>query len=132
MHIYVIELTFKCIATWFRCFVKVLDETKESDTFLPEYKWYEMSFFTRWDSNGHGRVLCIDTPDDMPEALKRSLESGGGNSPELNPQDPYFLHIPVIDQVLLQYTISVWRVRNPIRNIEKVCLHIRQFFGGTT
>lgn len=94
----------------------------DSDTTVPEYTWYEMTFFTRWDSSGDCRVLCIDTPEDLARDLQNSLVSKTRNSPDLNTTDPFFLHIPVIDQVLLQYTNSVWRVRNPIRSIEKVCL----------
>jgi hypothetical protein len=34
--------------------------------------------------------------------------------------NPLVMHVPLIDQIILLYNVSVWRVRNPIRNIEKV------------
>ena len=80
------------------------------------YKWYEMGFFTRWDHSGHCKVLCIDTPKELPSKLKEVLTK----SP-LDLKDPFAMHAPLIDQIVKLYDDSVWAIRDPIRKIEKVC-----------
>lgn len=80
------------------------------------YIWFEMGFFTRWDYPDRCTVLCIDTPFDTPEKLKSRLL----RESLLNFCDPFAMHIPLIDQIILLYDVSVWRVRDPVRDIEKV------------
>jgi hypothetical protein len=84
------------------------------------YIWYEMGFFTRWDHSGHCRVICIDTPEDLQSGLEIFLRK----HPPLNFSDPFAMHVPLIDQIILQYDLSVWRVRRPVRDIEKVSTSI--------
>lgn len=81
------------------------------------YVWYEMGFFTRWDYPGHCRVLCIDTPEELQSGLQTVL---GKQSPPLELRDPFAMHVPLIDQMILLYDVSVWRVRHPVRKFEKV------------
>ena len=81
------------------------------------YIWFEMGFFTRWDYPDRCTVLCIDTPFDMPEKLKSRLLR---EQSLLNFCDPFAMHVPLIDQIILLYDVSVWRVRDPVRDIEKV------------
>jgi hypothetical protein len=81
------------------------------------YKWYEMGFFTHWDDSDCCRVLCIDTPKELQRGLHTVLQN---QSPHLDFADPFVMHVPLIDQIILLYDDSVWRVRDPVRKIEKV------------
>jgi hypothetical protein len=96
------------------------DEPKNSEADEP-YKWYEMGFFTYWDHPGLCRVLCIDTPEELQLGLQTVL---GNQSPLLELRDPFAMHVPLIDQIILLYDISVWRVRDPVRKFEKVSTSI--------
>jgi hypothetical protein len=83
-----------------------------------DYIWYEMGFFTHWDNSGHCRVLCIDTPEKLPSDLQTALKG----SP-FKRSDPFAMHIPLLDQIVRLYDDSVWQVRHPVRDIEKVLLY---------
>ena len=87
------------------------------------YIWYEMGFFTGWDHLGCCRVLCIDTPKELQSGLGSVLRK---QSPPITFGDPFAMHVPLIDQIILQYDTSVWRVRNPVREIEKARQHARE------
>lgn len=101
------------LGTWFRCLVKSVYPTPQGGT---GYTWYEMTFFTRWASN-HCMVVCIDTPDNLLANLEHTLLTG---SEELDLRDPFALHIPLMDQIIILYDESVWRIRDMIRRVEKV------------
>jgi hypothetical protein len=83
------------------------------------YTWFEMGIFTRWDDGEKCKVLCVDTPYDLPEKLKAALEKRP-TPPDF--QDPFAMHADLLDQIIVYYDISVWRVRDPVRNIEKVSM----------
>lgn len=80
------------------------------------YIWFEMGFFTFWDGDTC-RVLCVDTPEDLPASLKSALARR--QSP-VEFRDPFAMHTDLLDQIILYYEISVWRVRDPIRKLEEV------------
>lgn len=103
-------------STWFRCLVKLLLEGSEITQIGKgkNYIWYEMGFFTHWDHSGHCRVLCIDTPEKLPSDLQTALKG----SP-FKRGDPFAMHTPLLDQLVRLYDDSVWRVRHPVRDIEK-------------
>lgn len=86
-----------------------------------DYTWYEMGFFTRWDDSGNCRVVCIDTPEELQSGLETFLQK---QSPPLNFSDPFAMHVPLIDQLILRYDDSVWRIRDLIRKVEKVSTSI--------
>ena len=80
------------------------------------YTWYEMGFFTRWDFPDHCRILCIDTPKYLQSELRAAL----GKQSTLDFKDPFAMLRHLIDQILVLCDISVWRIRHPVRMIEKV------------
>lgn len=115
---------------WFRCLLKMVQkiDTESHDAephdSNPEYapgkkgyRWYEMSFFSRWDDSGTSQVLCVDTPFDFPDELQKLLEK---QDQPLNFLDPFAMHISVVDQIIVYADVSVWRVRDPVRLLEKV------------
>ena len=93
-----------------------------------DYKWYEMGFFTFWKKitvdGGVDkivlRVLCVDTPQDMPESLKQLLGARQQSEGTMNVHDPLVLHGVLLDKIILLLDIAVWRVRDRVRDIEKV------------
>lgn len=110
--------------------------TKSPTEYVPEtskegYEWFEMSVFTRWDTPGKCRVLCIDTPPDFPERLKDALLKKKNKSlslPETAQADPFALHADLLDIMIVYSDISVWRVRDPIRLLEKSRLNGHDLF----
>lgn len=103
-------------STWFRCLVKLLLEGSDITRVGKgkDYIWYEMGFFTHWDHSGHCRILCIDTPENLPSDLQKALKG----SP-FKRSNPFAMHIPLLDQIVRLYDDSVWLVRHPVRDIEK-------------
>lgn len=116
-------------STWFRCLVKMVrkeSEPKNCHEDEPEYVksskarkkgyvWFEMGIFTFWDGK-ICKVLCVDTPDDLPDRLKGALEK---RSSPLEFSDPFAMHTDLLDQIILYYEISAWRVRDPVRKLEE-------------
>src|SRR5215469_9121664 len=88
-----------------------------------DYMWYEMGIFTYWDFDCR-RVLCIDTPVDLPEQIKAILEK---QASPLEFGDPFAMFPPLIDQIVKLSDDSVWRFRPHIRYIEKVCFNLLCF-----
>lgn len=86
-----------------------------------DYRWFEMSFFTRWDSPGTSQVLCIDTPPDFPAELQKLLDK---RAEPVNLRDPFAMHVNLIDQIIVHANTSVWRVRDPVRLLEKVSYYL--------
>jgi hypothetical protein len=93
------------------------DNDPEYVTGKKEYKWFEMSFFTRWDSPSTSQVLCVDTPPNFPEELKKLLEK---RPQPIDLRDPFAMHVNLVDQIIVYADVSVWRVRDPVRCLEKV------------
>lgn len=90
------------------------------------YIWYETTVFTLWDRSGLSQVLCIDTPFDFPTELQSLL----ARLPALlDFRDPFALHAGLVDQLVVYCDISVWRVRDPVRQLEKV--RASQCMGAT-
>jgi len=112
--------------TWFRCLVKdvrgmIIDKGNKSSSGMKwnkksKYVWYEMTFITRWQP-GCCIMLCINTPDDMQQDLEAVLSNG---SATMDFDDPFCMYIPLMDEVVKQYEISVWAIRDVLRPIEKV------------
>jgi hypothetical protein len=112
--------------TWFRCLVKMVRKVdKETHEDGPDYtngkkdyRWFEMTAFTRWDhSPSRCQVLCVDTPFDFPDELLKALKK---RPTPLDFRDPFAMHANLVDQMIICFDISVWRVRDPIRQLEKV------------
>lgn len=95
------------------------EDGRKYTTAEEEYKWFEMSVFTRWTQPDNCQVLCIDTPEDLPEKMRRALEK---RSSSLDLRDPFAMHADLINQIIVYYDISIWRVRDPIRRLEKVSI----------
>ncbi|RYP48450.1 hypothetical protein DL768_005652 [Monosporascus sp. mg162] len=83
-----------------------------------KYTWYEMGVFTRWDYTDQYRVLSIDTLEHWVSELQIAL----AKQPTLEFMDPFVMNRHLIDQVIMLYDISVWPIRDPVRQIERVSI----------
>lgn len=102
-----------------RCLVKmILEEPAENGK---DYKWYEMTILSHWDvlAETH-QILCIDTPEDFPEALLKALSKSSSQMTQNYFRDPFSMHAQLLDQIVQLNDESVWAIRDPIREIEKV------------
>ena len=121
---------------WFRALVKHFDlpetntnvrkdikksKTKKTKKPNPSYRWYEMTFFTRWTPDSC-LTLCIDTPTNMISELQSVLTNDTRYS-SLDMADPFAMYVPLLDHIIKMYDDAVWGMRNMVRPIEKVrCL----------
>lgn len=122
-------------STWFRCLVKMVRKVEEGPyEEEPEYVtnpkavkkgyvWFEMGIFTFWDGQ-HCRILCVDTPYDLPARLEAALNKRPPSQVDI--RDPFAMHTDLLDQIILYYEISVWRVRDPVRKLEEARSHFRE------
>lgn len=113
------------LGTWFRLLTKRVLRSEEKNTFQQtrkrlskkEYIWFEMGFFTFWSKPDFCRILCIGTPPELQLALQADLMQ---RNPGLEFKHPFGMFAPLIDQIVELYDDSVWRLRDPIRKIERV------------
>ncbi|KAK4245657.1 hypothetical protein C7999DRAFT_42807 [Corynascus novoguineensis] len=120
-------------ATWFRSLVKMVkkveqDPHEQGPEYADEkgYKWFEMTFFTRWDHPNSSQVLCVHVPSDFQFELKRHLEK---RTEPLDFRDPYAMHVNLVDLVIFYTDVAVWRVRDPVRVLEKNRMGTSSIFG---
>lgn len=83
---------------------------------MVEYKWHEMTFLSLWTPQ-HTQILCIATPREFNEQLLHTLVY---LSSDMDPADPYSLHVPLVEVLLTLYDQSVWSIRDLVREVEKV------------
>lgn len=104
-----------------RCLVKmILEEPAENGK---DYKWYEMTLLSHWDAHAEThQILCIDTPEDFPKKLLKALLQPSSQMTQYYLRDPFAMHAQLLDQVVQLNDESVWAIRHPIREIEKVPL----------
>ncbi|VBB72038.1 Putative protein of unknown function [Podospora comata] len=114
------------LTTWFRVLIKMVRKVENAHDNLPEYatsgekgyNWFETTIFTRWDYPDKHQVLIVDTPSDFPEQLICLLQKAS-LSGQINFHDPLAMHTSLIDQIIVYSDISVWRIRDPVRQMEK-------------
>jgi hypothetical protein len=99
----------------FRVLVKVVSHSTSS------YKWHEMTFCSRWDSQ-RCEVLCIGVDLAFQHLLQQTLSRMWPNLP---PNEPFSLHIPLVQTILELQDLSVWSIRDFVRTIEKASVNWR-------
>jgi len=120
--------------TWFRCLIKMVkkvdegahDDRREYVKGSKGYSWFEMTFFTRWDYPNSSQVLCVDVPPDFASELQTLLNT---RAEPVDFRDPYAMHTSLIDNIIVHADVSVWRVRDPVRLLEKHRMRIGSIFG---
>jgi hypothetical protein len=102
-----------------RCLVKmILKEPAEDGKY---YKWFEMTILSHWDALAKThQLMCIDTPEEFPKALLKALLQPSSQITQNYFKDPFSMHAQLLDQIVQLNDESVWAIRHPIRQIEKV------------
>lgn len=101
-----------------RCLVKMILEKPENGK---DYKWYEMTILSHWDTLAEThQILCIDTPEDFPKRVLSALLQPLSQMTQNYFRDPFSMQAQLLDQVVQLNDSSVWAIRHPIRDIEKV------------
>ncbi|KAF2809136.1 uncharacterized protein BDZ99DRAFT_463941 [Mytilinidion resinicola] len=96
--------------TIFRVLVKVVAQNN-----MPGYTWHEMTFFSCWNPT-RSFILCIGIPPSFQIALQNTLLQMW---PGIPPSEPYSLHVPLVETIVAMQELSVWSVRDVVRDIEK-------------
>lgn len=84
-----------------------------------DYKWYEMSFFTRWNSAKTSRVLCIGASLQMSATLETMVKESP--PPTFESQDPLAMLKPLFDEIIKLCDENTWAVTKKVRAVELVC-----------
>jgi hypothetical protein len=109
-------MTEKRLASWFRFLLKHINQPGSN----PAYVWHYLSFFTYWEKNKSNVVLCFNMPDHLRDKLKSSLEEEYC----FHNDDPYSSHCVIAEQVPKWFDRVFWRMRDKVRDIEKVQIYI--------
>lgn len=110
--------TLETLVTWFRILTKKVRSAKEGLTKEnKDYLWYEMDFFTRWNGANACRVLCINTPQEVYDAMSEFLTATP--TPSLAFQDPFAMLLPLLDEVIKSCDKNTWSVTKEVRQVEK-------------
>ncbi|KIW31365.1 hypothetical protein, variant 1 [Cladophialophora immunda] len=113
--------------SWFQFLVKQL--RAGANTFQQEYvyEWYEMEFFMYVLSSGASVAFCIDTPPAFQNGLLEALNSGRNDPPK---DAMAFLQCAVVAEVSRLYDVSVWTLRDKVRELEKIRSAARYLESG--
>ena len=114
----------KSCTIWLRCLVKMVKRTDKPHDHGPEfvtntkgYVWFEMDCFSIWSSSGSSKMLCVDAPEYLQTGLLAAMQQE--KEPPFTRLDPFASHRHFVDQLIALYDMSVWRVRDLVRDIEK-------------
>ena len=114
----------KSCTTWLRCLVKMVKRTDKPHDHGPEfvtttkgYVWFEMDCFSTWNSSGSSKMLCVDAPEYLRTKLLAALQQEKGCP--FSWLDPFASHRHFVDQLIALHDMSIWRVRDLVRDIEK-------------
>lgn len=97
--------------TW--CCFKIKQVSTDSASKKISYYWDQISILTRWHTRHTDFVLCLDMPSDMQKRLSLHLHS-------VNGRDAYAWLVVFLAEIRDRYDFSVWSLRHPVRDIEKV------------
>ncbi|OAG42370.1 hypothetical protein AYO21_03538 [Fonsecaea monophora] len=103
--------------SWFQFLIKQLRGGANALQQVYAYDWYEMGFFTYTLSTGASVAFCIDTPPVFQDGLLEALNSQESHHPPNEGMG--FLQSAIVAEVSRLYDVSVWTLRDQIREIEK-------------
>ncbi|KAG9512406.1 hypothetical protein KCV07_g9469, partial [Aureobasidium melanogenum] len=110
----------QAVSTYFRLIVKTLLSAKAQDqdfasttSNAASYSWDEMSFLSS-SFDTKSLLLCFDVPADSITSLYQTLPKASDQI-----MGPLALHIPVLEELVRLYDLSVWAMANKVRGIEK-------------
>ena len=88
---------------------------------LPEvslgYEWHRLGVFTTWLPANVAVILCFDFPSSVKDALSSSILK---STISLRLDDPFAVHVVLIEKLVALYDKALWSCRNLVRDMEKV------------
>ncbi|RDW82808.1 hypothetical protein BP6252_03920 [Coleophoma cylindrospora] len=90
------------------------DVTSVSDD--DSYEWLKWAFHTLWTPTAGITLLCFDLSPSSRAALQKALMTTDGHDIS---QDPFSIHVFLIEQLLLAYDDAVWAWNSFVRSLEK-------------
>ncbi len=105
--------------SWFHFYVKY--PIQQSLDQRLSHIWYSLTFFTRWSLDGRNVVLCFDPPSFLRDGVLSCLSMKAG---ELSDNDPFSVHVSLVEETMDVYNRSVWGFRDLVREIEIVSMHV--------
>jgi len=85
---------------------------------LPKYDWLKMAFFVSWMHPHQTVVICFDVPEMLQGHLFDTLRTDAPIQADWN--DPYSVHLVIVEAVVDCYNTAVWNLRDAIRHFEEV------------
>jgi hypothetical protein len=85
---------------------------------LPKYDWLKMAFFVSWMHPHQTVVICFDVPEMLQGHLFDTLKADAPIRADWN--DPYSVHLVIVEAVVDCYNTAVWNLRDAIRHFEEV------------
>jgi hypothetical protein len=87
-----------------------------------DYQWYEMGFHLCVRPGGVAVAFCFETPSIFQENLRQALSATVRAKAQEDGMAA--LQCLIVEEVVKLYDVSIWTLRNEIRDIEKVRLPV--------
>jgi len=81
-----------------------------------EYEWFKMGFTTTWRAPDQNTVICFNASKWMKDILRQRLDSVTTSE---DFSDPYWVHLILIECVVICYNKSIWNLRDKVRVYEE-------------
>ena len=80
-----------------------------------DYAWFDITIITRWMRTGQNVIISFDTPAALrihfPLPLLEDVD-------ECSIHDPYWVHLRLLEELVVEHDKSVWSIRNLVRETE--------------
>ncbi|KAK3303713.1 uncharacterized protein B0T15DRAFT_541030 [Chaetomium strumarium] len=118
------ENQLKTYNTWFRFLVKMTEPAPGSRKIA--YHWLKWNVFTHWVSKTKQTFLIAFDPKDFVKKVILSITLPAPLDLSQEPptvrciyEDPYWVHVPILEQVADSQDVAVWKIRDLVRTREK-------------
>ncbi|KAM0324760.1 hypothetical protein ACHAQA_007723 [Verticillium albo-atrum] len=103
--------------TWSRFLIKQLYDRKQDGKDEIDHEWYHVNVFVKWSAAlKQTIVLLFDAPTPLRDRVPTPLfESATRRLLE----DPFLIHIYLVEEVVRLQDIAVWKLRTYVRTLEK-------------
>lgn len=102
------------IYTWSRFLVKQVITRPDGST---DYNWHKLNIFTIWHrTTRRTTVLVFDPPPSITATLPQLLLK---NPDGVDTRHPFWMYIPLVDEVIRLQHPAVWAIRNLVRTTEE-------------
>ncbi|KIW67624.1 hypothetical protein, variant [Phialophora macrospora] len=104
-------------SSWFQFLIKQMGGGVNASQNKDGYQWYEMGFHIYVRHGGVAVAFCFETPSIFQNNLRQALSATVRTKLLTDPMAA--LQCLIIGEVVKLYDVSIWTLRNQIRDIEK-------------